>query len=135
MNYISSYLHKFALCAIILIGCSSFDLVSFSAPIDKAMMEDECRLYVPNIFSPNDDGINDLFLAATDCTLSDFQMKVFSRWGRLVFESKRIEDGWDGKVNGAQLPADTYVYLIQYNFEDTESNTKEILKGEISITR
>lgn len=128
MNYISIFLRNFALCAFIVISFSSFDFA-------KSEMEEECKLYVPNIFSPNDDGINDLFLAATDCTVSDFQMKVFSRWGRLVFESKRLEDGWDGKVNGAQLPSDTYVYFIQYNFEDTDSTTKEILKGEVSIIR
>lgn len=128
MNYISIFLRNFVLCTFILISFSSFDFA-------KAEMEEECKLYVPNIFSPNDDGINDLFLAATDCTVSDFQMKIFSRWGRLVFESKRLEDGWDGKVNGAQLPADTYVYFIQYNFEDTDSTTKEMLKGEVSIIR
>jgi gliding motility-associated-like protein len=135
MNYISNYLGSFALCAMMLIGFSSFDFAGDNASAYKAPMDDNCKMYVPNIFSPNDDGINDLFLPSTNCGVKDYQMKVFSRWGRLVFESKLLEDGWDGKVNGAQLPSDTYVYFIQFNYEDTESDTKEILKGEISIIR
>ncbi|MCI5082051.1 MAG: gliding motility-associated C-terminal domain-containing protein [Saprospiraceae bacterium] len=107
---------------------------AFSVSATQAS-EEACSLYVPNIFSPNDDGINDLFQPATNCALRSYQMKVFSRWGRQVFESRRLEDGWNGKANGAKLPAETYVYYIQYSFEESDSTFTEILKGDVSLVR
>lgn len=107
-----------------------------SSNVSFAQQESSCKLFVPNIFSPNDDGSNDIFKPSSNCVVSEYQLKIFSRWGRLVFESKRLEDGWDGKVKGSTLPADVYVYFIQYTFEETEGELeKEILKGDVTLIR
>ena len=55
-----------------------------------------CEVYIPNAFTPNGDGLNDLFKVMVGGDLTDFQMQVYNRWGQLVFESKQISKGWNG---------------------------------------
>lgn len=70
-------------------------------------------LYVPDAFSPNNDGVNDLFLPKGDGII-DFEIRIFDRWGNLIFYSDDMNKGWDGKVNEGREVAqqDTYIYLI-----------------------
>ncbi len=70
-------------------------------------------LYVPNTFSPNGDGVNDVFKAEGD-GVTKFEMMVYDRWGQMVFYSTDINKGWDGKINGGSEVSmiDTYVYVI-----------------------
>jgi gliding motility-associated-like protein len=73
-------------------------------------------LYVPNTFTPNGDGKNDMFLAY-GTYVEDFHMMVFDRWGMLIFESYDINVGWNGRVNnngGSLAQIDTYVWKIEY---------------------
>jgi gliding motility-associated-like protein len=70
-------------------------------------------LYIPNTFTPNNDGVNDIFKPEGDGVLK-FEMMIFDRWGNLIFNTDDINKGWDGKANGGSEIAqiDTYVYLI-----------------------
>lgn len=72
-------------------------------------------LYVPNTFTPNNDGKNDLFMVYGEY-VSDFHMMIFDRWGNLIFESYDMLKGWDGKANGGTNIAqiDTYVWVVTY---------------------
>lgn len=87
--------------------CSSELLSIHVAWGDNAPTE---PFYVPNAFSPNDDGINDLFRVypAYGTSFLDFECTVFNRWGDLLFNSQDAEAGWDGSFKGK--PADTGVY-------------------------
>lgn len=73
-------------------------------------------LYIPNAFTPNDDGLNDGF-KAQGIGIADFKMQVFDRWGALVFESNDINDSWDGSINGKgdseTTKQDVYVWKAQ----------------------
>jgi len=69
------------------------------------------EVFVPNIFSPNGDGIND-FLVIDGPRLFDFKIEIYDRWGKLVFTSQEQKDSWDGKFNGAELATQTFVYSI-----------------------
>lgn len=76
-------------------------------------IESTLKAYWPTIFSPNDDGINDLFLpGGTLPGLQTYKLAVFSRWGNLVFETTNPNEGWNGKFQntGDQLPAGVYFY-------------------------
>ncbi|MEZ4985616.1 MAG: gliding motility-associated C-terminal domain-containing protein [Saprospiraceae bacterium] len=73
-----------------------------------------CDVYMPNIFSPNADGINDRFFPQSDCQIAAFEMSVFSRWGELLFVTNDPNSGWDGKKANEYLPAGTYVWSIRY---------------------
>lgn len=96
-----------------------------------------CKWFIPNIFSPNDDGINDTFLPYNDCgsTLLSYELKVFSRWGRLVFETTSMDQGWNGQAKGENLPAETYVYCLRYTVSDDLDKEAEVLTGDVVIIR
>ncbi len=70
-------------------------------------------LYIPNAFSPNGDGTNELFMAKGS-DIKNFEMYIFNRWGLQLFHSTNIDEGWNGEVNnsGAISQQDAYVYLI-----------------------
>jgi len=70
-------------------------------------------VYVPDAFSPNGDGLNDMFFAK-GIDVTSFDMKIFNRWGELFFESTDINKGWDGTLNGKPVPNDVYVWVMDY---------------------
>jgi gliding motility-associated-like protein len=74
----------------------------------------DCQLgyYVPNAFSPNGDGNNDVFRVRTSDSPKSFRMLVFNRFGGKVFESSTIREGWNGMAGGSLLTTGTYVYVI-----------------------
>ena len=74
-------------------------------------------LYIPNAFTPNDDGINDSFRAYSSF-VKEYEIWIFDRWGNRVFNSKDMNQHWNGKINNGQNgelmgPIDVYVYRIQ----------------------
>lgn len=110
-------------------GCIGFDSI---------IIKEKCPLsiYVPNVFSPNGDQINDEFEIKTSY-LESFHLKIFSRWGELVFESFNPEDRWSGRLpNGEFLIPGVYVYLIHAEGYNSKGEfLTEILKGDINLIR
>lgn len=96
---------------------------------------EDCQLYIPNVFSPNGDGRNDSFRPETACVLNNFELKIFDRWGRLLFQSENPEKGWDGTVNGEIQPNGSYVYLIQTSFLDGDQGNPIIRSGAVTLLR
>ena len=90
---------------------------------DTLKANDHCpfTLYVPNAFSPNGDGRNDLFRAYGK-DLHDFHLTVFNRWGELVFESFDLNDTWDGAVNGQRAQGSVFVWKIDFRAHDGETD-------------
>lgn len=85
----------------------------------------EDAVYIPNTFTPNDDGLNDVFRVATlgEC-IENFEMDIFDRWGEKIFTTKKLEKGWDGKVKNAPAKEDVYVYLVKYTMINKKAYTK-----------
>ena len=80
-------------------------------------------LYVPDAFSPNKDGVNDMFMPV--CSgLCQYTLRVFNRWGMLIFESNDSA-GWDGTYKTAVCPPDVYAWTVVARFADgkTEKRT------------
>lgn len=73
-------------------------------------------LYVPNTFTPNENGNNDRFFAVGS-SVNTFEMQIFNRWGQLIYTSNDINAGWDGKYKGQYVQMDTYVVRIEYTTE------------------
>jgi gliding motility-associated-like protein len=87
-------------------------------------------LVIPNIFSPNGDNINDIWVIGMIDLYPNMEIKVFNRWGELVWKSARgYADPWNGRSNGVVLPIDSYHYLI-----DLHNGSKPIL-GNITIVK
>ena len=94
----------------------------------------DCRVFVPNSFTPDQSGNNEWFtpIADPECTLENYTFTVFDRWGGTIFESRNVEFGWDGKVNGKAAPIGLYAYRLLYKFEKTPQ--KQGL-GSIALVR
>lgn len=69
-------------------------------------------LYVPNSFSPNHDGVNDVF-GALGKDIATFRMMVFNRWGELIWSTESLSGRWDGTHQGVPSPIDTYVWKLE----------------------
>lgn len=92
-----------------------------------------CKIYVPNVFSPNNDGINDEFRPLSPCELLDYELTVFDRWGQMAFHSVNAGESWDGSGKGRPMERGTYVYILQYRFfYQDEAN---ISYGDLTIIR
>lgn len=73
-----------------------------------------CEIQAPNVFSPNADGSNDRLVFYSNCEIQTFDLKIFSRWGELMFESKDPQQTWDGNSRGEPNPAGVYVWVIAW---------------------
>ena len=74
----------------------------------------ECKFVVPTAFSPNKDGVNDMFRVLSTCALSKFRLSVYNRWGEKVFESNDFQFGWNGMYKNELQPMRTYVWTCSY---------------------
>lgn len=92
-------------------------------------------LFVPNAFSPNEDGKNDIFKPVAMCPFTKYVFKIFNRWGQLVFSTVDTERGWDGTYNGK--PADVGVYFYDIEAEPTDKTRRPPIheKGEVTLMR
>ena len=79
---------------------------------NAVIVEKPYALYSPNAFSPDGDGINDLFKVSGQ-GMSDFQIEIYNRWGQMVYKSIDLSNGWDGTFKEKNLPTGTYVYKIK----------------------
>lgn len=98
---------------------------------------ERCRVYVPNAFSPNNDGVNDEFLPdlGIDCSISDYQLKVYNRSGALVFDTQQIEDGWDGDFRSEPSPSAIYYYVMKYTITDGDTSEDDLRTGDVLLLR
>jgi gliding motility-associated-like protein len=85
------------------------------------------ELFVPNVFSPNDDGQNDVF-KPRGTNLFEFEMRIYDRWGNCVFESEDIDTGWDGTFKGQPVNSGVFVYFIT-------SAGQVVSKGNVTLLR
>lgn len=91
----------------------------------------EPALYIPNGFTPDGDGLNDIF-KAVGVNIETFEMQIFNRHGKLVFQSNSINQGWNGGIDGYYCPDDLYNYLIKYSYHTTEVKLK---RGFVTLVR
>lgn len=81
----------------------------------------DMKVYVPNAFTPNNDGVNDQFIVygsggqnGADEEVDNFSMTIFNRWGQIVYQSKDIHEGWDGSFQGQDSPPGTYLCNVEF---------------------
>ncbi len=98
-------------------------------------IQDEFILYVPNTFTPNGDGTNDVFRPVLTGFQDDYyELLIFDRWGQVIFESNSISYNWDGTdPSGVQAKMDVYVWKIKVRA--TGSYADEEFVGHVTIVR
>jgi len=108
-------------------NCTSTDTISITSK--------ECNeiiLEMPNVFSPNNDGVNDYFYPKEINGINQATLIIYNRWGAKLFETNNILTGWDGKYNGKDCSDGTYFWIIQYTTITNESKT---LNGSLTLLK
>ncbi|MDX2045348.1 MAG: gliding motility-associated C-terminal domain-containing protein [Chitinophagaceae bacterium] len=95
---------------------------------------DKCTIYMPNAFTPNNDGLNDILRGSANCSIDDYSFQIYNRWGQKVFESNTIINGWDGTHNNKPLPGGAYIYVVRFKNSSFEAKYK-LLKGYVNLIR
>ena len=94
---------------------------------------DDWTFYIPNSFTPNGDGKNETF-NAQGVNLLNYNMKIFDRWGNLIFITQDINSGWDGRANHGSDIAQQDVYVWQVSFKDILGKTHNEV-GNVTLIR
>ena len=94
-------------------------------------------IFVPNAFTPDNDGINDTFLPLINpaVQIDNYHFQVFNRWGSLLFSSTDPSKSWDGKFNGEDIAMDAYVYAVQFDYIDDEGSGRYEDGGSVMVIR
>lgn len=108
-------------------GCYQVQAVN---EFDCKVMDEVCvevtanyNMYIPNIFTPNEDGKNDLF-TVYGTGFKQIEVSVFDRWGAKLYTFTDINKGWDGTYKGVLAKEDTYVYKVYFTTLDGKKHTK-----------
>lgn len=99
--------------------------------VDQVLVIVDGSLYVPNTFTPDGDGVNDVFFAS-GLEIDDFELLVFNRWGEQIWKGDNLRASWNGTYSGVQSPIDTYVWKIEYS---EISGEKHKLIGHVNLVR
>jgi len=109
-------------------GCKNIDTVLIKV---QEIICGEPFIYVPNAFTPNNDGKNDILYAYGDI-IDELYFAVYDRWGELMFETNDIAKGWDGTYKGKKLDPAVFVYYIKAICRDEETFIK---RGNVTLLR
>jgi gliding motility-associated-like protein len=112
-------------------GCRASDKISIYVLCDNT------NVYVPNTFSPNGDGANDVFYPRGSSVFSVRSLRIFNRWGEAVFEKANFSAndasaGWDGTFKGEKLSPDVFVYALEVV---CSNNQTLVFKGNVALIR
>lgn len=105
-------------------GCSVVDSIMITVlPLGN--------IFFPSAFSPNEDGNNDIFRGLGG-PVKYYDLKIFNRWGELVFQTNNFNDGWDGSYQTVPQPVGAYVYLASVTLNNNQSR---VYKGNLTLLR
>lgn len=99
----------------------------------KLKVLNNCYIAVPNAFTPNNDGINDLIRPNNAVKAQNLRFSIYNRWGQRVFTMTDWRDGWNGKVNGIEQSSGVYVWHLSYTHRDTGEQVFQ--KGTVTLIK
>lgn len=108
------------------LGCES----TMSKPVK---IYSTCNVTMSNAFTPNNDGINDIFYPLNALKAQKLDFRIYNRWGQLLFRSNNWKRGWDGTFNGKAQETGVYVWVLIY--DDPDKNITRQLKGTVALIR
>lgn len=123
-EYFSPGVYQISLYVTDSLGCSDLVSQQYNPPM---------FLYIPNSFTPNGDGINEVF-KAKGVAVKTFEMWIYNRQGEMLFHTTDIEESWDGSANGSDYYVPNGVYVVKYKAESYEGQDVEET-GRVTVIR
>lgn len=102
-----------------------------SRTVQEIHIDPETLIYIPNAFTPNGDGLNDVFIPQ-GIGLERFNMTIYDRWGKELYYTNTMSEPWRGWYNGLELPNDSYVYRIE--ILDVNEEVR-VFRGSVNLVR
>jgi gliding motility-associated-like protein len=99
--------------------------------VNPAVINGLCKIIIPNSFTPNDDGTNDVFRVIGNLSVNSFTFNIYNRYGELIFNTTEKSKGWDGRFKGVLQPIGVYLYMVSY--KETVSNKLVNFHGTVSL--
>lgn len=96
-------------------------------------VDEQSNLFIPNSFTPNNDGINDVFGPSITGNVTEYNFYIFNKWGEIVYETDKPNTPWNGSYNNETCKSDVYVWLLRYKIAD-EIKVKT-LHGHVTIIK
>lgn len=112
-------------------GCATADTIH----VGKCKRFRDPCFEIPNAFTNNGDGINDIFKPVNFCPLDNYRLMIFNRWGQVIFETYDPETGWDGFYKGKRVEQGVYAFIIEYDYSSDTESFREIEKGIVLMLR
>jgi gliding motility-associated-like protein len=97
----------------------------------RVLVEPEFRLWIPNSFTPNKDGLNERFLPMV-LGITTYDLRIYNRWGQVIFRTQDSDAGWDGTSEGVECPQDGYIYHLELTPYASE---KKVYIGSVTLIR
>jgi gliding motility-associated-like protein len=92
------------------------------------------NIFIPNSFTPNGDGKNDVFYPVQRGIQSkDFEFFVFNRWGQLIYQSNDPSQGWDGLQKGKEIKTGVYVWKLSYSSLESQETVQKL--GHVTVLK
>ena len=104
-------------------------------------LKEDCNpsdeIYIPNVFSPNGDGINDVFgvFPNESMDIASITGSIFDRWGNLVFQSAAVPFLWDGLFRNQELQPGVYAYNIVVEYNRDAKVVRKIFTGDVTLVK
>ncbi|MCX6181416.1 MAG: gliding motility-associated C-terminal domain-containing protein [Bacteroidetes bacterium] len=106
--------------------------------IDSIYVKELCApsFFVPNAFTPNNDTKNDVFYVESTEEVQDYELRIFNRWGEVIYKTNSIYDGWNGQLkSGQQAQEEVYVWLINYRYATISGSRAGSMNGTVTLLR
>lgn len=114
-------------------GCDSTVMLNLTVSATRTWGDDAPFVFVPNVFSPDDNGWNDVFLPGfAPAPFRAYLLEVYDRWGSLLFSTRTPESGWDGKYRGQRCAPGVYLYRLELQ---TETCERAVFSGTVTLLR
>lgn len=119
---------------VMLVAMNEFGCVDTT--VQTIIVEEEFLLYIPNSFSPNGDGINEVWRPKGNNVHPDkYHLEIFDRYGHLVFETREFEQGWNGDINGGDFYGQNEVYIYRIEAASATTLEEKEYRGRVTLIR
>jgi gliding motility-associated-like protein len=94
-------------------------------------------VFIPNVFSPNHDGINDVFRAffANEASVDDFLLRVYDRWGNMIYETTDYQSGWEGPFRDKAMDSAIFAYYIKASVFACHEPLEIFKYGDVTVVK